>query len=383
MIRPFYSALCATFVSIVILAPATLAIGQQRTTPAGRTDRSDRNDRAGQALITSPSPEALQQIEERLAQRRGLEEQVKSLEKQVAALKGESSAADSQVKNVARVFRVSRARAEDVTGILLKVLGNKVHQVAADQLSNSVIVSAREENFEEIAQLIQTLDEIGSRSANDRSAATLQIRMLWLVDGVEVQDNLMDARLLTNAPIRQAIESLGLANPRVICHHVTSVAKKSSEAASFEFNAPAIIGPNHLYFQGKGTLTQNTPDQFQIALATVATVKFRNEGQSEWRINGSVAMPSKHYVIMGSTNLVLENVDGNRISYPAAFVIYLDRANIVSDPPPRQEGGDQPRLRGRRESLNAGDNPFGMPAGQEGREGTPRREAADENPFGK
>jgi hypothetical protein len=364
--RNFERALCGLLLAV---ASTSFAFAQQ----GGAVDEAAQRQAA-----------QLRRLQQQLQnQQQELTAAMNALQAQLAAVKQQTAQAAAQPGEKeplgeVRVFRLRRALAESVRDVLAGILGDKLRRMAIDPSTNSLVILARDEDFAPIIELIQQLDVPTDPVRDQNFAETLQLRFAWVAGGLP-DSELAPASSILDPQVVQAVESLGIPEPRVIGQHVTSVAKRLNENVSFGFMSPAVVGTNRLRFEGSGELAQNNPDQFQIQMTT--ELKFgEGDGRTGWEMTGSVAMPPRHYVVMGTTNLILGSGDGKLTSHPAAFVLYVDRANTFTEEPPAEFRG-QPRGRGGRSQRppSAEANPFGMPpSGQAGRRGS-ERPAAQKN----
>jgi hypothetical protein len=238
--------------------------------------------------------------------------------------------AQSSEQRVVRVFKLVQSRADRIAKILQQVLRDKVDHLAADSVANSLIISAYEKDYKDIAQLIDALDVPGGVEDAQDVTETLQVRTVWITDTSPETGELTSAGEMLPPQVIDAVQTLGTREPRIICQHVAMVAKRPNEVANFDFQVPAFIGPSLLTIQGKGTLRQSNHGLYELQLSSMAIITVGKESKPGWQISGSVAMPQRHYLVMGTTNLVLE-ADSKLSTHPATFVVYLDRANVIDE----------------------------------------------------
>jgi hypothetical protein len=142
-------------------------------------------------------------------------------------------------------------------------------------------------------------------------------------------------------------------------------------AANFSCDVPVLLNNVVVDFGTKGGLgIGDSSYQLELQAEVGSDVK---GVRRLWSMGGSIAMPLRHYVVMGTTNIIVSGADTR--SYPAALVVYLDRANTI-DSQPRPPRGANRASRGRRGGpAEAEESPFS----ERGRGNAPNEA---ESPFG-
>lgn len=294
-----------------------------------------------------------QQMQQLIEQRSRQDAQLKSLQAQIE----EQQAGETPLPEDAqfRVFSVSHIPPKEAAAAILPILrGNKFRLSVVDG-ANVLIVASTEENLKKVADLLRGLETYHRVTAQPR---TLQLRFFWFAD--ELPDGVgtaPDVRIFSPAAY-QAVADLGLKRPKLICQHMMSVANVPNELSRFSFRVPAILDGQMLQFTGEGTLRGE--EQYRLDIETSATISIASQpGGAPYRtqqisnVSGSIATTEQHYVVMGTSNLVVPG--GEPKSYPSAFVVYIGRAESISAEKPPAEGARG----GRGRNSRAEENPFG------------------------
>ncbi|MEX2316436.1 MAG: secretin N-terminal domain-containing protein [Pirellulales bacterium] len=250
---------------------------------------------------------------------------------------------------ITQVYKLRFANAENVAQAIRDIYppGEQL-SMGIDTVSNSLLIRGSDAMVEKVAKILSMLDR-PSGGPEKGDAETLQLRLVWLVSDNSATIGRTPVNPFDlNDEVTQALEVLGFEGKRVVCKHMTSVTKYVGEKSEFSFNVPVVINKQVVDFQGEGSISGDNPYQIRLQAGVgidepIAAGGLGGRGATArrrtWNMGGSIAMPLAHYVVMGTTNLVV--FGGEPQTYPAALVVYLDRAPAISanSAPSAADGG--------------------------------------------
>jgi hypothetical protein len=247
-----------------------------------------------------------------------------------------------------RVFNLVHIPSTQAAGAIMPVMrGNNLRLSVVEQ-GNSLIVASSEDNLRKVAELLEALDRpMGIPRIRDTK--TLQLRFYWLADRLPPSVGADPVATGFSPQAYRAVILLGLESPRIICQHVMSVAKTLDSESTFNFRVPAVFEGDVIQFTGRGSIRGDDIYKLDLEMsAAILGAESANTRRAEQISNvaGSIATPEQHYVVMGTSNLVIPG--GQPKSYPSAFVVYIGRAEPISaeqpqtEPARRRRGGNPP-----------------------------------------
>jgi hypothetical protein len=264
------------------------------------------------------------QLDQQRAQNYQLQAKLAVLQQQCEQLKQQIVHCPPQPENPAvKVFRLMHARAESVAEMLKQVYGDRL-RVAVDQPSNTLIVLSGPEELAATEQLVDALDTPPkSTPPGSEAERTLQLRILWLMDGPP------DKFAMSFLPqaLDDTLRDLGLENPKVVSHLATTILTQHEGLSKFAFRDPVKTNDVSAYINGDGQLSVIEGNRYRVWL------RFKVDDENGWNseLSGSLVMPLEHFVVLGTTDFVrqLQGQDGDGQSFPTAFVVYLQEAPIA------------------------------------------------------
>jgi hypothetical protein len=293
--------------------------------------------------------EQLQQQRVMLEQQRAmLEQQLRELEIKRAALGQQMSQLQSPQmmmellrgqQNMPRpqdgtlkVFSLQNSRAADAARILSEIMGGGVARMAVDERTNSLLVFADEDTIKIVEALALKLDERSDETNVEmaRPGETLQLRIVWLLDGVNggIDD---PTHKLISPEVVDALRELGFADPMVVCQQVTTLTLSNNRGRSGEFNyaVPVLINSQPWHFEGHGQIESMAEERFNLRFDLKFQQRIDANGKrmgQEGQLGGSIYTPLGHYTVMGTTTFVAVIPNESIQQHLSAFVVYLDRA---------------------------------------------------------
>jgi hypothetical protein len=416
-IRAERSALQATAITLFVLASFCVTQAQTRYEPntpdAPNTPNSPlepqpalepqpvpvttpQRGRRGRANTTTPQPVVFpgpgapiedyqsavellkKQVADSAAQRATLEAQLSVLQKQIEALKQQSNQTAMASEKVLKIHRLENIKAPKAAELLQQTMRGSLASIGVDEAGNNLIISADEKSLGLAVDILRAIDQPPTESRADlraqTSVETLQIRLMWLAgDLPEGVGTIPDPRYF-NADVIKSLSSIGLANPRVLCQQISSVVVRDDMPSNFSFQTPVTVSGNVIMFHGTGLISRAKTYQLELEASTAETHQsvLRDGGNHfrtrESKMGGSIALPVRHYVIIGATNLVVGNESDNNTlkSYPSGLVVYLDHVSQVAEDssaprmPDRAAAGRQSASsRDRRDEKQSANNPIG------------------------
>ena len=254
-------------------------------------------------------------------------------------------------------FNLRDVPVQPVAEAIQNLLGDQPVRMAVDERSNSLILSGDEKAIRLAEYLISHLGE-SARRREQRPGATLQLRIIWLLDGLEDKgkeptDNIVSAE------VRNALDELGMENPRVVAQQVTTLSVGSQQRGEqFRFRVPVLIGGQVSFFEGNGIVTPMQVERYAVRFdITIDQTRAQGENQQSSRLGGSIFTPLGHYTVMGTTTFVAETetaettgpfgeviVPRQQQQQLSAFVVYLDAAReFPATPTPSPQPNDKRR----------------------------------------
>jgi hypothetical protein len=243
---------------------------------------------------------------------------------------------------ITKVYNLRYSRAPAMAEVLSGILGGKNLRMAVDERTNSLIVVAEKGTDDVVEALLMKLDQsVGSSAKRDQSSETLQLRIVWLLDGLtgEGKD---PQEISMNPEVVEALHELGFEDPRVVCQQVTTFTlAEDGRGGEFNFTVPVLIKSKSWDFEGHGQIESIGDERFSLKFdlgfkrIPASTGGFAdNSPRQGAQLGGSIYTPLGHYTVMGTTTFVatktvntkegdLDEVQNQHLS---AFVVYLDRA---------------------------------------------------------
>jgi hypothetical protein len=349
-------------------APATPA---EPTQPASATEPNQpdvpnqpapsRRGRAGRGIASRSQAEvdaARAELQRAQAQLEAVKQRYEAESKLVREIEQQRREMETPLPEDAqlRVFNLVHIPSTQAAGAIMPVLrGNNVRLSVVEQ-GNSLIVASSEDNLRRVAELLDALDRpMGTPRMRDTK--TLQLRFYWLADRLPPSVGTDPVATGFSPQAYRAVMALGLGSPRIICQHVMSVAKTLDSDSAFNFRVPAVLEGEGdvIQFTGQGSIRGDEIYKLDLEMsAAILGAQSANTRRAEQisNVSGSIATPEQHYVVMGTSNLVIPG--GPPKSYPSAFVVYIGRAEPISAEQPQTE----PVRRRRGANPQPENNPF-------------------------
>ena len=263
-----------------------------------------------------------------------------------------------------RVFALQNSPAAESARVLSEILGGKPLRIAVDERTNSLIVMADEETSEVVEALLTRLDVSPPRTQQDLTGETLQLRIVWLLDGNDEHAKQRSANFV-GVNVIKALNELGFESPEVVCQQVATFTMGTNREGRFDFHVPVLINSQRWQFQGQGQVQPIGNDRFNLrfdlGFSQVDPRTGRNRSGESGQLGGSIHTPLGHYTVMGTTTFVsttpreiektelippgVTRVDppGPQQQHLSAFVVYLDRAREfpAAGAPSRQPNDDR------------------------------------------
>jgi hypothetical protein len=230
-----------------------------------------------------------------------------------------------------KIFSLRYSRAQQMANVLSQILGGTAMRLAVDERTNSLLFYADENTCEMVETLLLRLDQAESEAKKVQPGETLQLRIVWLLDGLpDGQGNVVDD--FVSSDVRLALEKLGFVDPKVVAQQVNTltVGSNRDDGGQFQFEVPVVIDNGSWQFRGDGRVSNMADDRFEVRFEL--SISQSRDRQSQ--LGGSIYTPLGHYTVMGTTTFVRTDWRAPRDVQDAppqrqhlsAFVVYLDRA---------------------------------------------------------
>ena len=245
--------------------------------------------------------------------------------------------------SMTKVFSLRHSQAAESARVLSEILGGQPLRIAVDERTNSLIVMADEETGKMVEALLLRLDQSTRDTKRDQPGETLQLRIVWLLDG----DLGMPPTDHVSPEVVEALHELGFKDPEVVCQQVaTFTLSPNNREGQFDFHVPVLVKSQPWQFQGQGQVQPTGEERFNLRFdlrfSQVDPSSGRTRSGESGQLGGSIHTPLGHYTVMGTTTFVTAvPVEGFTSGGPkkleprqhlSAFVVYLDRAREFPAP---------------------------------------------------
>jgi hypothetical protein len=234
---------------------------------------------------------------------------------------------------VLKVFRLQHVRPGEAGQVLHNIVGGGP-RIAIDERINALVMAGDDKQLSVAEKLLENLDQPGP-SQKRASAETLQLRIVWLLDGINGADSGSPA---VSPQVVEALGELGLREPRVMCQQLTTLTVRPDERRSgtFRFQVPVLVNDDVWQFEGQGTVASTDKDKYALDIGLTVQQRGEQGQRSSSELSGSIITPLAHYTVVGTTTFVATNLEpaeggrgkvvAGRNQHLAAFVVFLDRA---------------------------------------------------------
>jgi len=261
-----------------------------------------------------------------------------------------------------KVFALRYVKPDQVGDVLFRITGSDNMRIAFDERTNSLLLAGAEKQLNIAEALIERLDQ-PSQEAEKRPAETLQLRVVWLLDGVEgkapaerISTGGREFDSFVSPQVVDALHELGFEMPQVMCQQLTTLTVRPEERRSgqFHFQVPVLVDGDLWQFSGQGSVATSARDKYALDIGLTVEQRDESNKRNTAELSGSIITPLAHYTVVGTTTFVatkLQPAEGgrgkvvaDRNQHLAAFVVYLDKAREfgegsakpAKDPPSRR-----------------------------------------------
>jgi hypothetical protein len=204
-----------------------------------------------------------------------------------------------------KVFTLNKSPAAEAARTIESLFGAQTLRVATDDRTNSLIVLGAPNSLMAVEALLGRMDQQTSAGPSDVHPPTnpprsLLLRIFWLADGLPTDEYQNPDEFLPKS-VLNAVDRLGISNPRLITQTVNSLAVAEDQAVEYGINVPAIVfnQPTNLNCAGH---MRWSPTDNSVNLDTQLNVM----GQAvNCQLSGSLFMPLQHYMVLGTANSVI------------------------------------------------------------------------------
>lgn len=344
---------CWAAISFALLVAVCLTASAQDQ-PAGQapstfqeTNDADGDERSNLGILGRRLEAQKLQLE---AEQKALMEQQKAAQKQAAQMQQMMQMMQQQGLRPplpedaeVRIFHLRNSRATAMIPVLQKILGDGL-RIGADERSNSVVISADEKTAKHVEAMLMNLDAPSGEVESGGSLDTLQLRIVWLLDGVDGKEPAhgidvgggKETEGIVNSDVVDALTLLGFDAPKVVCQQVATITiEKERGSGQAQFRVPVLINGKLWQLSGEGIVRASAEDRFavQFEVEYVPIIMSKPDVPHMSELAGSIYTPLRHFTVLGTTTFVEPpevNEDGHVGKQPqqhlSAFVVYLDRA---------------------------------------------------------
>jgi hypothetical protein len=230
-------------------------------------------------------------------------------------------------------FQLRWTSAPEMADVISDLYGGAptLMRVAADQRTNRLILSADSATLDAVGRLLGDLDTREFRDDEARVRPTLQLRLVWFLDGLPEGEGQSPSDNVVSTQVVEALQELGFESPRVVLQHVTTLTPQEQRGGRFQFAVPVLVQQQVWRLMGRGTVSATESQHrftvdFDVQLRqAAAATDSRVPADRAGELGGSIEMPRRHYTVIGATTFVAGTDDAPR-QHPSAFVLFLDDA---------------------------------------------------------
>jgi Bacterial type II/III secretion system short domain len=244
-----------------------------------------------------------------------------------------------------KIFSLRYMQPVEAGNVLSQITGgDSGTRMAFDLRTNSLLLAGSEKQLKIAEALLSRLDQPGQETEK-RRAETLQLRVVWLLDGVKGMANglAFDGKGkvtdgFVSPQVIEALSQLGIGDPRVMCQQLTTLTIRPEERRSgqFHFQVPVLVEDDLWQFSGQGSVANSAKEKYTVDIGLTVEQRDESNKRNTAELSGSIITPLAHYTVVGTTTFVatkLEPAEGGRgkivagrNQHLAAFVVFLDRA---------------------------------------------------------
>jgi hypothetical protein len=232
-----------------------------------------------------------------------------------------------------KVYNLRHSQAPAMAQVLSQILGGKNLRMAVDDRTNSLIVLAEKGTDDVVEALLMKLDQsVGSTTKKDQPDETLQVRIVWLLDGLTGEGK-TPQEISMNPQVVEALLELGFQDPRVVFQQVTTFTLDEDGRGDLSFTVPVLINAQQWQLEGHGEIESMADERFNLKFdlgfqrVAASTGAFGGAPTRQGaQLGGSIYTPLGHYTVMGTTTFVASVPPESQQQHLSAFVVYLDRA---------------------------------------------------------
>jgi hypothetical protein len=213
-----------------------------------------------------------------------------------------------------RIFHLKYVPAASAAKAIETLFGAGAIRVAVDDRTNSLILLTKPDSLKVMEALLQNLDQEArddrekKQPQPSKAAAkqSLLLRLFWLADGLPEDEGTDPADVLPSS-VLNATKKLGLANPRLVAQAVSSLAVSGNEAANYSADVPAQLIKRNVLLNYDGKVTLDAGSQAAVAMQVNVSGEAGNSN-----LQGSLAMPLGHYMVLGTANTLIPETVARR-----------------------------------------------------------------------
>jgi hypothetical protein len=216
-----------------------------------------------------------------------------------------------------RVFQMKNTSADDAADKIKLLIGTQPIRIAIDEASNGLIVFGKAEALPQVEQLVIKLDDLavagqggfsalpagaGAPKAPVAPRRTLMLRVFWLANEVPG----LDAPIEYLPPaVINSLGKLGLGSPQLVTQTVTSISvEEDAGAVQFSTQVPAVLFGQPMRMLLSGDLSATADNRSLVDMHLTI-----EKGGSVCEMNGSLAAPIGHFMVLGTANSVIAGTE--------------------------------------------------------------------------
>ncbi|WP_428306386.1 secretin N-terminal domain-containing protein [Lacipirellula sp.] len=225
-----------------------------------------------------------------------------------------------------RVFQMKNTSADAAADKIKLLIGTQPIRIAIDEASNGLIVFGKAEALPQVEQLVIKLEDLAVAGRDGFSAPpvsafapkeqasprrTLMLRVYWIADDApdfDVPDEYLPDTVFTS------LNKLGIQVPRLVAQTATSISvEENAGAVPFSTQVPAVLFEQPMRMILNGDLSATADNRSLVDMHLTI-----ENGGAVCEMNGSLAAPIGHFMVLGTANSVIAGTEmGNGMEMPA------------------------------------------------------------------
>jgi hypothetical protein len=207
-------------------------------------------------------------------------------------------------------------------------------RVAVDDRTNSLVVFGKQDSMKIVEAVLLNLDKKAEPKSKESdvvgSGRSYLVRVFWLSEGSGQMEWTAECIPGNVDAVLAGLSSLGIERPQLIAQTATSLTDINSESLDFRSRVSAVLMDQEVNLAALGSLRRLDDERIGLDLRLEVT------GATMCDVQGSLAMPMGHFMILGTTCSVIHERSAKKLAEAtfntprSAFVVQVVEAESYS-----------------------------------------------------